>query len=34
VGSTGPTGSQGPAVTGNTNITAYIGTGTRNGPIS
>jgi len=33
-GGTGPAGSQGPAVSGNSNITAYINTGTRNGPIS
>ena len=33
-GSQGSQGSQGPCVSGNSNITAYIGTGTRNGPIS
>jgi hypothetical protein len=33
-GPTGPAGSQGNAVTGNANITKYVATGTRNGPIA
>jgi hypothetical protein len=33
-GNAGASGSQGNAVTGNANITAYINTGTRNGPVA